>query len=270
MPRRVLVTGATSGIGAEAITRLLDEGWSVYASARRGEDLEALEERGCTSVPLDLTDPESIEEAASTVGTESSLEGLVHNAGIGVPGAVEDLGWEAWHQQFRVNVFGPAVLTRRLSPALRSGQARVVFVSSQAAIMPVPYYGAYCSSKRALEAVGDALRFEMGPAGVDVCMVQPGPVRTGFQGRSQALLDRFVEMEASPHEAAYARVDESIVEAAPSVSVERVVDAIMRGLTGRWVPARIPVGRLAWVGAVVASWLPEGLQDRVLRRVFEA
>lgn len=270
MPRRVLLTGATSGIGAAAIKRLRSEGWEVYASARKEEDLEALKKKGCTPVELDLMDPESIEEAARSVGIESSLDGLVHNAGIGIPGAMEDLGWEAWHQQFRVNVFGPAELTRQLSPALRSGGGRVVFVSSQAAIIPVPYYGAYCASKRAVEAVGDALRFELASAGVKVCMVQPGPVRTEFQGRSEALLERFVDVEASPHGEAYERVDESIVKSAPGVSVEDVVDAIMRGLTGRWVPARVPVGRLAWLGAVVASWLPEALQDRVLRRVFEA
>lgn len=270
MVRRVLVTGATSGIGEATVSRLLRSDWQVYATARREGDLEALEAQGCTPVRLDLTESGSIREAAQAVGLDSSLDGLVHNAGIGVPGAVEDLGPEAWRQQFSVNVFGPVELTRQLSPALRSGRGRVVFVSSQASITPVPYYGAYCASKAALEAVADALRFELRGSGAKVCIVQPGPVRTEFQGRAGELLDRYVDMEASPHSDAYESIDEAIVETAGTIPVEKVAKAIDRGLTSRWPPARIPVGRWAWMGAVVASWLPAWLQDRVLGYVFDA
>ncbi len=252
------------------MTRLLAEDWTVYATARRDGDLEELKARGCTPVRLDLSSLESIQEAAREVGIESTLDGLVHNAGVGIPGAIEDLGPGAWQQQFDVNVTGPIELTRQLSPALRSAKGRVVFVSSQAAITPVPYYGAYCASKRALEAVADALRFELREAGVEVCIVQPGPVRTEFQDRAGDLLDRYVDVEASPHRSAYERIDESILEAAGEIPVEKVAGAIIRALTGRWVPARVPVGWWAWAGAVLASWLPAKVQDRVLGRVFDA
>lgn len=270
MARRVLVTGATSGIGEATVSRLLRSDWEVLATARRDADLKALEARGCQPIKLDLTEEASIREASRQVGIRSSLDGLVHNAGIGIPGAIEDLDPEAWQQQFGVNVFGPVELTRRLAPALRSGKGRIVFVSSQAAITPVPYYGAYCASKSALEAIADALRFELKESGAEVCIVQPGPVRTEFQGRAGELLERFVDVEASPHSEAYESIDEAIVDNAGSIPVEKVAKAIERGLTSRWVPARVPVGWWAWMGAVLASWLPARLQDRVLGYVFDA
>lgn len=267
MERRVLVTGATSGIGKAAVERLVPD-WEVLATARSSDDLARLEAIGTTPVQLDLTDEASIRQAADTVGLDAPLDGLVHNAGIGIPGAVEDLPPAAWRQQFEVNLFGPIELTRQLSTALRAAEGRIVLVSSQAAITHLPLYGAYSSSKTALETVGDTLRAELRPAGVDVSIVQPGPVETGFQPRSRQLLDRHVDVEASPYRRGYERADEAILDAVGEVPVEDVAAAIERGLTARRAPARIPVGRLPWLGAKLASWLPAGMQDRVLRWFF--
>lgn len=268
MSGRVLVTGASSGIGAATVQRLLADGWEVHATARRAEDLERLGEIGCEPVRLDLTEDESLREAAVQVGVEAPLDGLVHNAGIGIPGAVEDLAPEAWRQQFEVNVLGPIELTRQLSGALRAGEGRIVVVSSQAALTPVPYYGAYCASKTALETVADTLRLELRPAGVEVTIVQPGPVETEFQERAGELLERYVDVEASPHRARYERIEDVILETIGEVSVEEVASAIERGLTAKRPPTRIPVGRLPWLGAKVGSWLPDRVQDRMLRWVF--
>lgn len=268
MARRVLVTGATSGIGAATVDRLMPD-WTVYATARRTEDLDELEAKGCHPVRLDLTDEASIRACAKAVGLEEGLDGVVHNAGIGIPGAIEDLPPEAWRQQLEVNVLGPTELTRLLSPALRRAKGRIVFVSSQAALTHLPLYGAYCASKQAIETVADTLRVELRDAGVKVSIVQPGPVQTRFQPRSRELLERYVDVDASPHRARYERVDEAIVDAAGSIPVEAVAAAIERGLTARWPPARIPVGRLSWLGAKVAQWLPASLQDRALRWFFK-
>lgn len=269
MEPRVLVTGATSGIGEATVDRLLETGWEVHATARSQEDLGQLEAKGAVPVQLDLRDEGSIRKAATVLGHEEPLHGLVHNAGIGIPGAVEDLPPAAWRQQFEVNVLGPAELTRCLAPALRRAEGRIVLVSSQAAMAPVPYYGAYCASKVALEAVGDALRLELAQAGVGVSIVQPGPVETGFQPRARELLERYVDVEASPHRAAYEDLDAVIVERLGAIGTGAVVDAIERALTARRAPARVPVGRLSWLGAKLAAWLPDPLSDRALRWVFQ-
>lgn len=265
MARRVLVTGATSGIGEATVDRLLDEGADVLATARSAEDLERLAEQGADPIELELRDPDSLAEAAGEVGADRPLDGLVHNAGIGIPGAVEDLGRKAWQRQFDVNLFGPVELTRLLAPALREAEGRIVLVSSLAALTHLPYYAAYCASKAALETVGDTLRLEMGPAGVDVSIIEPGPVATRFQARAGALLGEHVDVEASPHADAYEGVDERFVESMPTVSADDVARAIMKGLTARRPPTRIPVGRRSWMATKVLGWLPDRLQDRMLR-----
>lgn len=268
MGRRVLLTGATSGIGEATVGRLIDDGWDVLATARRKTDLEALAERGATPVRLDLTDDESIREAAAQVDPSEPLDGLVHNAGVGVLGAIEDLGPDAWRHQFAVNLFGPLELTRQLAPALRAAEGRIVFVSSLAALTHVPLYGAYCTSKSALETAGDTLRAEMASAGVDVTMVEPGPVETRFQPRARELLETYVDVEASPHRRSYERLEDAILGAMGEIPVEKVAKAIERGLTARRPPTRIPVGRLAWIGAKLVGWLPARVQDRVLGWFF--
>lgn len=265
MARRVLVTGATSGIGEATVDRLLDRGWTVLATARDPADLDGLEAAGARPVELDLADEASIAAAAREVGSDQPLDGIVHNAGIGIPGAVEDLDPSAWHDQFQVNVFGPVELTRRLAGPLREAGGRLVFVSSQAAISSVPLYGAYSASKAALESAGAALRAEMREAGVRVSLVQPGPVETPFQDRSRELLERHVDVDESPHSAAYEGVDRAVLEAAPGPTVDDVARAIERALTARWPPARIPVGRLSWLGVRLSQLLPTGLRDRVFR-----
>lgn len=269
MADRVLLTGATSGIGQATIDRLLESGFEVWATARQPEDLDALEERGARAVELDLRDRDSLAAAAEAIGPGDPLDGLVHNAGIGIPGAVEDLEPEAWSKQFAVNVRGPLALTRELAPALRAAEGRIVAVSSLAALTHVPYYGAYCASKAALETAMDALRCELAPAGVDVTIVQPGPVETGFQPRSRRLLEAHVDVEDSPHREAYERVDEVFLAALPTVEAEDVAAAIERGLRDRRPPTRIPVGRRAWLGAKLLGWLPDRLQDRVLAWYFD-
>lgn len=269
MAARVLVTGATSGIGRSTVDRLLADGADVWATARSEPDLDALAEAGARPVELDLTEPASIEAAAERVDPGEPLDGLVHNAGIGVPGAVEDLDRAAWTRQFEVNVFGPVALTRHLAPALRAAGGRLVLVSSLAALTHVPFYGAYCASKTALEVVGDTLRLELGPAGVDVCMVEPGPARTGFQARSRELLEAHANVEDSRHREAYRDVDERVLASLPAVEVEDVAAAIERGLSARRPPTRIPVGRWAWLGAKALTWLPDRVQDRLLRWVFD-
>jgi short-subunit dehydrogenase len=266
MARRVLVTGATSGIGQATVRRLDEKGFEVWGTARDPEDLEALGALGVRPVRLDLENADSIASAVREVDPARELHGLVHNAGVGVPGAIEDLGPDAWRRQFDVNVFGPVELTRRLVPALRKADGRVVLVSSQATLAPVPYYGAYRASKAALEAIGDALRFELDD--VDATIVQPGVADTSFQATARSLLDEHVDMEASRHGEAYEDVDAMIDDALPSVEMDAIVDAIEEALIASSPKTRKPVGRASWLGAKLLGLLPARVQDRVLRWMF--
>ncbi len=266
MPGRALVTGASSGIGEATVHRLLDEGWHVYATARRDEDLDRLTEMGCTALRLDLRAEDSIREVAQRVAEEGPVDAVVLNAGLGLPGAVEDLGSGAWQHQFQVNVFGTVQLCRELVPSVREAKGRYVFVSSQAALVSLPLYGAYCGSKKALEAAADALRMELRPDGVKVSIVEPGPVTTPFHDRAETLRADYVDEDGSRWHEDYQAMDRAITEqVAGKVSPEAVADAIYAALTRRWPKARYHVGKLSWIGSVLVRLLPTFLRDRVIR-----
>ncbi|MDX1610844.1 MAG: SDR family oxidoreductase [Candidatus Thermoplasmatota archaeon] len=267
MARRVLLTGASSGIGEATVERLLEAGWEVIATGRRPEDLARLEAKGCTAIELDLKERDTIPAVAREILELGPLDAVVHNAGVGVPGAIEDLTPDAWEKQFQVNVFGTLELTRCLVPAVRERKGRFVFISSQAALLALPLYAAYCGSKRALEAAADALRMELAPDGVKVVIVEPGPVTTPFHDRAESQRARYVDEEGSRHEGDYEAMDRAITESVTGkVPPEAVADAVYRALTRRWVPARMHVGKLTWFGTMLARLLPSGLRDRVVRR----
>jgi NAD(P)-dependent dehydrogenase (short-subunit alcohol dehydrogenase family) len=217
-------------------------------------------------IHLDLKDRESIRAAAEQVIDAGPLHGVVHNAGVGLPGAIEDLGPDAWEHQFQVNLFGTMELTRLLIPAIRETQGRFVFISSQAALVSVPLYGAYSASKMALEGAADALRMELRKDGVKVVIVEPGPVTTPFHDRAESYRSTYVEQEESRHEEAYEQFDRTITEQVTGkVPPEAVAEAVYKALKRRWPGARRHVGKLPWLGTLIARLLPVWLRDRVVR-----
>ena len=178
--RAVLVTGCSSGIGRATAERLAHAGWTVYASARRIETLEGL--AGCRTLELDVTDDASMRAAVAAIEAEHGAVGvLVNNAGYSQSGAVESVTMEAARRQFETNVFGLARLTQLVLPAMRAqGWGRIVNVSSMGGKLTFPGGGWYHASKHAVEALSDALRFEVEGFGIDVVVIQPGLIRTGF------------------------------------------------------------------------------------------
>ncbi len=178
--RAVLVTGCSSGIGRATAERLARAGWTVYASARRLESIEDLE--GCRKLELDVTDDTSMRAAVDAIEDEHAAVGvLVNNAGYSQSGAVESVTIEAARRQFETNVFGLARLTQLVLPGMRrQGWGRIVNVSSMGGRLTFPGGGWYHASKHAVEALSDALRFEVEGFGVDVVVIQPGLIRTGF------------------------------------------------------------------------------------------
>lgn len=178
----VLVTGCSSGIGWATAERLARGGCTVYASARRLDSIAGLEPAGCKLLQLDVTDDDSMRAAVKEIErAEGAVGVLVNNAGFSQSGAVESVPLDVARRQFETNVFGLARLTQLVLPGMRgAGSGRIVNVGSMGGRLTFPGGGWYHASKHALEALTDALRFELGGFGIDVVLIQPGLIRTGF------------------------------------------------------------------------------------------
>ena len=186
--KTVLITGCSSGIGRATARAFLEEEWCVYATARNPADIETLGDAGCRIATLDVTDPDDIERVVDRiVDEEGHLSCVVNNAGYAQFGPVEDVPTEKVHRQFDVNLYGPHRLLRAALPHMREQEAgTVVNVSSAAGRLSFPGGGIYAGSKFALEAMSDALRNEVDEYGIDVVLIEPGPVETSFTERAEA------------------------------------------------------------------------------------
>ena len=185
--RTVLITGASSGIGLVTAHLMLDQGWNVFAAARRQVAMDSLQRRGAVVLPLDISDAQSRADLAAEIldRTGGRLDALVNNAGYGEVGPMETMGLDRARSMFEVNVFGLMGLSQLFLPAMRDRQAgRIVNVSSIAGRFATPGAGWYCASKHALEAISDAMRIELAQFGIQVVLVEPGLIRTGFEEAS--------------------------------------------------------------------------------------
>ncbi len=180
--RAVLITGCSSGIGAATASRLAKAGWTVYATARRPETLAALEADGCRTLALDVVDEASRQAAVdAVVEAEGAVGVLINNAGYSQSGAVESIPDDRVRAQFETNVFGPLALCRLVLPGMREqGWGKIVQLSSMGGKLTFPGGGLYHATKHALEAISDALRFEVKSFGVDVIVIEPGLITSGF------------------------------------------------------------------------------------------
>jgi len=205
--RSILITGCSSGIGLASARVLKARGWRVFATARKPEDLARLkDEDGLESLHLNYAEPDSIAAAAGQVldATSRTLTALFNNGAYGQPGAVEDLRPEVLRAQFEANVIGWHDLTRRVVPAMREqGEGRIVYCSSVLGLIAAPYRGAYCASKFAVEALADTLRVELGGTGIDVSLIEPGPIATRFIEHAIEHYRLNIDMEGSPHREIY-------------------------------------------------------------------
>lgn len=274
MQRSILITGCSSGIGLASARLMKARGWRVLATARKEEDLEWLHrELGVEALYLDLADPGSIARCAleTLELTDANLHALFNNAAYGQVGAVEDIVPEVLRRQLEVNVVGTHDLTRRLLPAMRAtGQGRIVQCSSVLGFVSVPYRGAYCASKFALEALSDALRHELAGTGIHVSIIQPGPIRTRFVEHALANFRATVDIEGSAHRETYhARLTameaggKQTFKLEPDAVAAKLVHAVESARPKRRYKVTVPT-YLAAVGrrllpAPVADWLVQRL-----------
>jgi NAD(P)-dependent dehydrogenase (short-subunit alcohol dehydrogenase family) len=183
MPSKaVLITGCSSGIGHATAHRLAADGWTVYATARRPETLADLERDGCKTLPLDVTDEASMSAAVQAVITAEGAVGvLINNAGYSQSGAVESVPLDQVRRQFETNVFGLIRMSQLVLPGMRDQHwGRIVNLSSMGGRLTFPGGGIYHATKYSVEALSDAMRFEVSGFGVKVIVIEPGLIVTNF------------------------------------------------------------------------------------------
>jgi short-subunit dehydrogenase len=234
--KNVLVTGCSTGIGYETVTTLIDKGCRVYATARTTSDLEKLTALGARAYYCELTDCESIQACVDSLKTEvGSLDCLINNAAYGLPAGVLDLSFDQLRHQFDVNVFGTIELTRLLYPLLdKSSSPRIIFISSILGVITVPYLGAYCASKYAVETLASALRMELKNKTIKISMIRPGKIATPFHSTARAVFTQNIDKVNSPYYQSYienlnardARPDSKMPGLHPKYVV-RVIEHIM-------------------------------------------
>ncbi len=239
-----LVTGCSTGIGRATALQLQRAGATTVATARSVSALEELASAGCTVLPLDVTDDASRRDCVARVqDLHGPVDVLVNNAGYAEMGPVEQVPLEAWRRQLETNVLGPVALAQLVLPGMRAaGRGRIVNVSSMGGEITFPGGGAYHASKYALEAVSDALRLEVRPFGVQVVVVQPGPVATAF-GDNAADLTVY---DRGPYGGLARALDKAIREQTPrGTRPEAVARVIVRAATARRPSTRYRVGALS-------------------------
>jgi len=268
--RSVLITGCSSGIGLASARVMKARGWRVFATARKKEDIERLEQDpGVESLYLDYAEPESIASAATQVleATGGALTALFNNGAYGQPGAAEDVRPEVLREQFEVNVVGWHDLTRRAIPAMRArGEGRIVYCSSVLGLISAPYRGAYCASKFAVEALADALRMELVGTGIHVSIIEPGPIATRFVERAVEAYRRNIDMEASAHRETY-RARLARMEAGGQTTFklppEAVAAKLVHALESKRPKARYYVTFPTYAVALLRRLLPTRALDAV-------
>ena len=236
--RAVLITGCSSGIGAATASRLAKAGWRVYATARRPETLTALEADGCRTLALDVVDEVSRRAAVdAVVEAEGAVGVLINNAGYSQSGAVESVPEDRVRAQFETNVFGPLALCRLVLPAMREQRwGKIVQLSSMGGKLTFPGGGLYHATKHAVEAISDALRFEVRSFGVDVIVIEPGLITSGFSdaavrglGTASAAQGPYEEFNRAVGEASREVYEKGLLArlgGPPEAVAERIEDAL--------------------------------------------
>jgi NAD(P)-dependent dehydrogenase (short-subunit alcohol dehydrogenase family) len=275
--KAVLITGCSSGIGRATALRLAKGGWKVYASARRVESLAELAEAGCETLALDVCDEDSMAAAVETVeAAEGAVGVLVNNAGYSQGGAIETVPMESVRRQFETNVFGLVRLTQLVLPKMRAQRwGRIVNVGSMGGRLTFPGGGHYHATKYALEAISDALRFELAGFGIDVVLLEPGLITTEFgETAAGAVADVSSSVEEGPYagfNAALGAVTKGAYEGPMrrlGGGPEKVAAAIEKAIGARRPPARVAITPSAKVTIAMRKLMSDRAWDAAMRRQF--
>ena len=273
--KAVLITGCSTGIGRATAEHLAGRGWTVYATARKVDTLRDLASRGIKTLPLDVCDETSMRAAVAAVEqAEGAVGVLVNNAGYGQEGAFEEVPMEQVRRQFETNVFGLIRLSQLVLPGMRRQRwGKIINMSSMGGKLTLPGGSMYHATKHAVESLSDALRFEVRDFGIDVVVIEPGPIKTRFGDTAVASIEGLLGRE-SPYAQFNTRLARMIKEAyegpmgrfaAEPDAVARVVE---RAMTSDRPRSRYPVTFAARLLMRLRKWLPDRGFDAFLRTQF--
>jgi NAD(P)-dependent dehydrogenase (short-subunit alcohol dehydrogenase family) len=272
----IVVTGASTGMGAATARELAHKGFHVLAGVRREADAEALVADGLEGLEpriLDITVESDVAAIADRVTNDPlhrPLRALVNNAGIAINAPVETLPIAEWRKQFEVNLFGHIAVTQALLPALLLSSGTVVNISSVGGKVVLPTYGAYAGSKFALEAVSDALRREVGHLGIKVVVVEPGAVKTEMAERGIATAEGLMANMTAAQLARYDDLAAAVTAQARSfgedgVSAEHAAKVIGKAATASRPRTRYTIGRDAAILLRISRVVSDRVLDRIVR-----
>ena len=266
--RTVLISGASSGIGRHCALSIARAGFNVFAGVRNAEVGKQLEKEASgriEKIHLDVGDIKSIESAAQQLKSEN-LYALINNAGVAVLGPLEYIPVAEIRTQFEVNFFGHISVTQAFLPLLRQTTgSRIINMSSISGFLSFPFYGAYASSKFALEAFSDALRRELAPWSIQVISIQPGNIKTPIWEKSFQSAQSIAA--TYPPEAGFYYPNNIIESQGGSASLtppSAVSRAVLKALSSKHPKAHYRVGLSALKYAIYSRLLPTWLLDRLI------
>ncbi|MDJ1132282.1 SDR family oxidoreductase [Streptomyces iconiensis] len=266
----VVVTGASTGMGASTARELARQGFHVLAGVRRDRDADAIRSTGIEPLLLDITEPEHVAALAARVTDDQRpLHALVNNAGIQVNAPAEALPLPEWRRVFEVNLFGHIAVTQALLPALLRSKGRVINISSVGGKVAMATYGAYAGAKFALEAVSDSLRREVAPLGVQVVVVEPGGVRTEIAARGVVTANQLAARMTPEQDERYGglvKANNSLMASgtASGLTADAAARVIAKAVTTRRPRTRYTAGRDAALITRLTRILPDRALDLIL------
>lgn len=270
----ILITGCSSGIGYCTAVQLKQRGHRVIVSARKDKDVERLKNEGFETIKLDLADPQSVEQAVHELSglTGGKLDALFNNAAFGQPGAVEDLSRETLRTQFETNVFGTQELTNRIIPWMRKqGHGRIIYNSSVLGFVAMTYRGAYNASKFALEGLADTLRLELRGTGIQIALIEPGPILSDFRKNALALYQQNIDSEQSPHRQIYAKIVGRLKAEGPAAPFtlppEAVAQKVIHAVEAKQAKIRYYVTFPTYLLGFLKRILPDAWLDALLVKI---
>ncbi|MGV9711116.1 SDR family NAD(P)-dependent oxidoreductase [Gordonia sp. NPDC003424] len=271
----ILITGCSSGIGAATAADLVRRGHTVYATARRPETLTELGEMGCTTLALDVTDEESMSAAVAVVeAAHGAVGALINNAGYSQSGAMESIPLDDLRRQFETNVFGLVRMCQLVLPGMRrAGHGRIVNIGSMGGRLTFPGGGAYHATKYAVEAISDAMRFEVQGFGVQVVLVEPGLITTEFAAAATS------SMSALDTDSPYGRFNDTVAQTTEDIyrgpvakylggGPEDVATTIRKALTASRPRPRYTVTPSAKLALMQRKITPDRVWDLAMRTQF--
>ncbi len=274
--RAVVITGCSSGIGRATAEHLAAKGWPVYATARRAESIADLEAAGCTTLALDVTDEASMKAAVERVEADHGAVGvLINNAGYSQSGTIEEVPMEDVRRQFETNVFGLVRMTQLVLPKMREQRwGKIVNISSMGANFTFPGGGFYHATKHAVDALTDALRFEVKGFGIDAIIIQPGLIRTNFGDAAVGSMETATSGDGPYAEfnRRLAAATKGVYEEGPAAKLgggpETVAKTIEKAIGARRPKARYLVTPSAHLLVNQKRLMPDRVWDRFLRTQF--